>query len=271
MRFHSFAQLKHDPIMKQKRQLHYRETIWMLAKTDLKMRYQGSWLGAIWVFLKPFCLFLVMNFVFSHLFFKNNPTYPMRLLAGLVLWFFFAEATTVGMNSLLTKAEIIKKVYIPKWLIIVSATIHSALAFLFNLVILFLFLFAYNIFPNIFHLALFAVYIVLIYGISLGFSFIAAPLIVRVRDLNQIWEVLLQVLFYASPIIYPMSVVPTYIQTILYLNPMTLLIEHSRVILIDSAIPRADHLFIFICIFIPFFLGSLWYLKKASRNLIEKM
>ena len=235
------------------------------------MRYQGSWLGAIWVFLKPFCLFLVLNFVFSNLFFKHNQTYTIRLLVGLILWFFFAESTTVGMNSLLSKMDILKKIYIPKWIIIISATVHSALAFCFNLVILFLFLFAYHIYPNVLHLLLFFVYILLIYGISLTYSFFAAPLIVRFRDLNQIWEVLLQVLFYASPIIYPITAVPPNVQTLLYINPMTLLIEHSKVVLIDNGIARFDHLLIFIAIFIPCFLGSLWYLKSASKNLIENM
>lgn len=257
--------------MNLKKQLHYRETIWMLAKTDLKMRYQGSWLGAIWVFLKPFCLFLVLNFVFSNLFFKHDPTYTIRLLVGLILWFFFAESTTVGMYSLLSKADILKKIYIPKWIIIISATVHSAIAFCFNLVILFLFLFAYHIFPGFLHLAMFLVYILLIYGISLTYSFFAAPLIVRFRDLSQIWEVLLQVLFYASPIIYPITAVPLKVQTMLYINPMTLLIEHSKVVLIDNGIARLDHLLIFIAIFIPCFFGSLLYLKSASKNLIENM
>lgn len=254
-----------------KKQLHYWETIWMLAKTDLKMRYQGSWLGIIWVFLKPFCIFLVLNFVFSHLFFKNSPNYSIRLLMGLILWSFFAEATTVGMNSLVSKSNILKKIYIPKWIVIVSATVHSAMAFFFNLIILFIFLFAYHIYPNLLHISLFLVYIILIYGISLTFSFFAAPLYVHVRDLNQIWEVLLQVLFYGSPIIYPITAVPPEVQTILYLNPMTLLIEHSKVVLIDNGIARLDHLLIFISIVIPCFFGSIWYLKKSSKNLIENM
>ena len=258
--------------MNHKKQLHYWETIWMLAKTDLKMRYQGSWLGAIWVFLKPFCLFLIVNFVFSHLFFRNNPTYSIRLLIGIILWSFFAEATTNGMNSLLNKSGILKKIYLPKWVVIISSTVHSALAFCFNLVILFLFLFFYyNIYPDVLHILLFMVYVLLIYGISVVFSFITAPLYVRIRDVNQIWEVLLQLLFYGSPIIYPMSMIPDKIQTFLYISPMTLLIEHSRVALIDNGVARLDHLFIFIAIFIPCLAGSIFLLKRTSRNLIEKM
>lgn len=255
-----------------KKQIHYWETIWVLAKTDLKMRYQGSWLGAIWVFLKPFCIFLVLNFVFYHLFFKSTPNYSIRLLVGLILWSFFAEATTVGMTSLLTKSTILKKIYVPKWIVIVSATIHSALAFFFNLIIMFIFLlFFYHIYPSFYHLLFFSIYLILIYGISLLFSFFTAPLIVRIRDLNQIWEVLLQVLFYSSPIIYPIALIPAKIQSVLYLNPMTLLIEHSRVALIDNSLARVDHLFIFIAIFIPCFLISIWFLKRNSKNLIEQM
>jgi ABC-type polysaccharide/polyol phosphate export permease len=252
--------------------IHVWETIWMLAKTDLKMRYQGSWLGIIWVFLKPFCLFLVMNFVFSHLFFNSVPNYSIRLLLGIILWSFFAEASMVGMLSLLAKSHILRKIYLPKWIIIISSTIHSAIAFLFNLVILFLFLFLYyRIYPGAIQLLLFGVYTLLIYGISLLFSFMTATILVRFRDLNQIWEVLLQVLFYASPIIYPITSVPDSIRSVLYLNPMTLLIEYSRIALIDNSVARLDHLFIFIGIFLPLMLGSIWFFRKTSVNVIEKM
>jgi ABC-type polysaccharide/polyol phosphate export permease len=68
-----------------------------------------------------------------------------------------------------------------------------------------------------------------------------------------------------------MSAVPAHVQTLLYINPMTLLIEHSKVVLIDNGIARFDHLLIFIAIFIPCFLASIWYLKSASKNLIENM
>ena len=246
--------------------------IWMLATTDLKMRYQGSWLGIIWVFLKPFSIFLVLNFVFSHLFYKDNPTFSIRLLVGIILWSFFAEATTVGLSSLLAKSHILKKIFVPKWIVIISATVHSALAFIFNLIIMFLFLlFYYHKYPGLPELLVFGVYLILMYGITVIFSFITAPLFIKIRDLNQIWEVLLQVLFFSSPIIYPMSLIPTDVQSVLYLNPMTLLIEHSRVALIDNDIARTDHLLIFIVVFIFCFLGSIWFFNKNTKNLIENM
>ena len=252
--------------------IHLWETIWMLAKTDLKMRYQGSWLGIIWVFLKPFCLFLVLNFVFSHLFFSSVPDYSIRLLLGIVLWSFFAEASMVGMMSLLAKGYILRKVCLPKWIVIISSTIHSAMAFFFNLIILFLFLYLYyRIFPGIAQLLLFGVYILLIYGISLLVSFLTATIQVRFRDLSQIWEVLLQVLFFASPIIYPITAVPENIRSILYLNPVTFLIESSRFALVDNSIPAFDHLLLFLVIYLPLLLAGIWFFNKSSVNVIEKI
>jgi ABC-type polysaccharide/polyol phosphate export permease len=252
--------------------IHYWETIWMLAKTDLKMRYQGSWLGIIWVFLKPFCIFLILNFVFSSIFQSKESNYSIKLLTGLILWSFFAEATIVGMNSILAKAHILKKVFIPKWLVVLSSTIHSSMAFFFNLIILFAFLiFYYHIVPNFFQVCLFFVYILLIYMTALIFSFITAPLFIHFRDLTHIWEVLLQVLFFASPIIYPMESIPFKVQSVLYLNPMTFLIQHSRIVLIDHSFSRLDHHLIFISIVIVCFFGSIWFISRTSRKLIEKM
>jgi ABC-2 type transport system permease protein len=256
----------------QRNKIHTFETIWMLAKTDLKMRYQGSWLGIVWVFLKPLCLYLVMNFVFSHLFFSKVPNYSIRLLLGIILWSFFAEASMVGMMSLLSKGNILRKVSLPKGIVILSSTIHSAIAFLFNIIIFFLILtFYYGIFPGTLSLLLFVVYVLLIYGLALIFSLLTATIIVRIRDLHQVWEVLLQVLFYASPIIYPITSVPASVRSVLYLNPMTMLIEHSRIILIDNSVPRLDHLVLFIAIVIPLMLFSIWFFQKTSVNVIEKL
>lgn len=256
----------------QRNNIHTFESIWMLAKTDLKMRYQGSWLGIVWVFLKPLCMYLIMNFVFSHLFFRSVPNYSIRLLLGIILWSFFAEASMVGMMSLLSKGNILRKVSLPKGIVILSSTIHSAIAFLFNIIIFFLILtLYYRIFPGTLQLLLFGVYVLLIYGLALIFSFMTATIIVHIRDLHQVWEVMLQVLFYASPIIYPITSVPAGVRAVLYFNPMTMLIEHSRIVLIDHSVPRLDHLVLFIGIAIVLMLFSIWFFRKTAVNVTEKL
>ena len=242
----------------------------MLAKTDLKMRYEGSVLGIVWVFLKPFSNFLIINFVFSTLFHNQQKNYSINLLIGLILYNFFQDSTTNGMASFVNKAHILKKINIPKWTIIIASTIHSAIAFGFNLIILFIFLCGYyHIFPTPLYILIFFYYALLLYGITVVFSFIAAPLYVRIRDLNQIWEVLLQVLFFASPILYPITNIPYPVRSFLYANPLTYILEHARFALVENSFSHWNHHIIFICIFIPALIGSILFLKRASRNLIE--
>jgi ABC-2 type transport system permease protein len=204
----------------------------------------------------------------------NNQTenYSIKLLIGLILFTFFQDATTNGMTSFVNKTAILKKVNLPKWIIIISSTIHSGIAFLFNLVILFIFLYGYyHIFPKPQYVLLFFYYVILLYGVTVIFSFITAPLYAKFRDLNQIWEVLLQVIFFGSPIFYPITAIPYPVRSILYANPLTYILEHSRLALVNSSFTSPEHHLLFLCIFIPSFFGSLWCLKKFSRNLIERL
>lgn len=250
---------------------HQIETIWMLAKTDIKLRYQGSFLGIFWVFLKPLGVFLVLNFVFST-YFHQTANYPIRLLTGIILWSLFADASTKGMASLVTKSHILKKIYLPKWEIVTSAVLHSGIVFFFNLIILFLFLiFYYQILPGLLNMLMFLFYVLQIYVISIAFSFFTASLFVRLRDLDQVWELVIQILFFATPIIYPVEILPENIQRIIYLNPMTYIIQRSRAVLIDQQIGNVGHDFMFMIILIILLIAGIFFLKKDSRFLIEKM
>jgi len=250
---------------------HQRETIWELAKTDIKLRYQGSFLGIFWVFLKPLGIFAVLNFVFSS-YFDHTPNYPIRLLTGIILWSLFSDATMKGMTSLVTKTHILKKIFMPKWEIVLASILHSAIVFLFNLIILFLFLFFfYQIFPNPLYLAMFMFYIFQIYLISLVFSLFTATVYVRLRDLDQIWEVLLRILFYATPIIFPIDILPDNVRKWVYLNPMTYIIERSRSVLIDQQIINFSQDMVFTLLLVFALIAGILFFKSNSRFLVEKM
>ncbi|MCF8366233.1 MAG: ABC transporter permease [Bacteroidales bacterium] len=250
---------------------HQRETIWELAKTDIKLRYQGSFLGIFWVFLKPLGIFAVLNFVFSS-YFDHTPNYPIRLLTGIILWSLFSDATMKGMTSLVTKTHILKKIFMPKWEIVLASILHSAIVFLFNLIILFLFLFFfYQIFPSPLYLAMFMFYIFQIYLISLAFSLFTATIYVRLRDLDQIWEVLLRILFYATPIIFPIDILPDNVRKWVYLNPMTFIIERSRSVLIDQQIINFSQDVVFTLILVFALIAGIMFFKSNSRFLVEKM
>lgn len=240
--------------------------VWILAKTDFKLRYNNSWLGFIWVILKPLLIFLILNFVFSNIF-GGGVKFSLGLLTGIILWSFFAECTMVGMTSLLNKAHIITKIYIPKWVIVVSSTLNTLLNFFLNLLVLVVFFILGGIFPTFLDILFALYYCMIIYIISLSFSFLTAPLFLKFRDLNQIWEVLLTAGFYAAPIIYPMSIIPAYIQTYLYLNPMTFIIVHVKNILLDNQfINPLHHVFYFFLTLIMFTVSFFLFQHTSKRS-----
>jgi ABC-type polysaccharide/polyol phosphate export permease len=221
----------------QKKHENYRELIWVLAKTDFKLRYHGSVLGYIWVLLKPLLIFAVLNFVFSTMFNPRNSgtdTYSLELFVGLVMFFFFSEGTSAGMSSLLSKAQLVTKIYVPRWTIILASTINATMVFLMNLIIVAFFFAIKGFMPSIASILVFFVFSILLYIVILSFSLIAAPLYVKFRDLSMIWEVLLMVLMYASPIIYPLSVLPAKYHVFLLMNPLAFIINFTKEALIHN-------------------------------------
>ena len=209
----------------------YRELVMRLAKTDFKLRYHASVLGYLWAILKPLLMFTVLNFVFSKLFHlggANNPYYPLELLTGLLLFNFFSEGTMTGMNSLVSKAQLVTKIYVPRWTLVLASTINALFVFCMNLIVLIFFFFLYHKAPTISGAIIFFIYSFFLYILIVSFSFLTAPLYVRFRDLNMIWEVLLSVLMYGSLVIYPLSLVPIRFQRIILLNPLAYIINYAK-------------------------------------------
>jgi len=245
----------------------YKELIWMLAKTDFKLRYHGSALGYVWAILKPLLMFTILNFVFSELFNSRGngiPHYSLQLLVAIILFNFFSEGTSAGMNSLLTKSQLVTKIYVPRWTIIVAATINSAMIFLMNIIVI-IFFFALNRFmPSLEAIALAAIFSVFTYIIVLGFALLTAPLYVKFRDLSMIWEVLLTLLFYGTPIVYSLQMMPAKVQKIMLLNPMAFIVHFTKEGLINNhfADPWKTLTFVLTVIF-AFGLGTFTYQKLA--------
>ncbi len=216
----------------------YRELVWMLAKTDFKLRYQGSVLGYVWALLKPLLMFLVLNFVFSSIFNPRNVPgseyYSLQLLTSIMMFNFFAEGTGAGMSSLLNKSQLVTKIYVPRWTIILASTLNSALIYSMNLFIIVGFFLFKGFIPSLPAIVLFALFSLCIYIIVVSFAFLTAPLFVRFRDLSMIWEVLTQILFYATPIVYPLQMMPLRAQQILLINPMAFIVHFTKEGLINN-------------------------------------
>jgi len=215
----------------------YRELVMRIAKTDFKLRYHGSVLGYVWVILKPLLMFTILNFVFSSIFnFRNSgtPYYPLELLTGLLLFQFFSEATMTGLTSLVAKAQLVTKIYVPRWTIVLGSTMNALFIFGMNLIVLALFFVYYHKMPTVEGIAMFFVYSILLYILAVAFSFLTSPFYVRYRDLSTIWEVVLSALMYASPIIYPLATLPAKYRQIILLNPLAYIINYSKEGLING-------------------------------------
>jgi len=260
--------------IKQKKHENYQELIWVLAKTDFKLRYQGSFLGYLWALLKPLLMFAILNFVFSSIFNPRgtgNQYYSLQLLVGIILFNFFSEGTNAGMGSLLSKAQLVTKIYVPRWTIILAATLNSGLIFLMNLFVIVAF-FAYkNFLPSLASVGLFLLFSLLTYFLLLAFSLFTAPWYVKFRDLSMIWEVITTMLFYGTPVFYSLSMMPEYIQRIMLLNPMAFIIHFVKEALINNRFPEVWQTLIFVGLVFLVFSLSIFSYRQCIVNVAEEI
>jgi ABC-type polysaccharide/polyol phosphate export permease len=250
----------------------YRELVLRLAKTDFKLRYHGSTLGYLWVILKPLLMFTVLNFVFSRIFKMGGsatPYYPLELLTGLLLFQFFSEGTMNGMTSLVSKAQLVTKIYVPRWTIVLGSTVNALFIFCMNLIVLSFFFLMYHKFPSLSGLLMFFVYTILLYVLIVAFSLLTATLYVRFRDLVTIWEVLLSVLMYASPIVYPITMMPERIRHIILLNPLAFIINYSKEGLVSNSFAGLGYFFVLLVATFLILLISYQIFKKYEKKVAE--
>jgi ABC-type polysaccharide/polyol phosphate export permease len=250
----------------------YRELVFRLARTDFKLRYHGSFLGYVWAILKPLLLFTILNFVFSRIFNTRSggvPFYSLQLLTGLLLFNFFAEGTTAGINSFLTKAQLVTKAYIPKWIIVISSTLNAFFVFCANLVVLTIFFAFYHKVPSLAGIGIFFLCSLFLYVLIVAIVLLFSPLLVRFRDISMIWEVLLTAIMYASPIVYPLSVLPSNIQKIILLNPVAFIIYHAKEALILNNFIWFQSIVLFVVFLVIFTSLCFWCFKKMEPSIAE--
>jgi len=201
-----------------------------LVKADFKMKYQGSVLGYLWSLLKPLLMFLVLYLVFAVIFKfgRDIPNFPIYLLLGIVLWSFFSETTQNGLQAVVAREDLIKKIKIPAWIIIISTSAASIISLGFNLLVVF----AFAVFTGmdlLFTSIQLPIFIVEIYILALGLSLLLSALYVRYKDISYVWEVVIQAGFYGTPILYPITLITDpNILKIVILNPVAASIQGAR-------------------------------------------
>lgn len=241
-----------------------------LVKTDFKLRYQGSVIGYIWSVLKPLMLFSVMYVVFIYFlkFGSDVPHFAVALLLGMVLWGFFTETTNMGLVSIVQRGDLLRKLHFPTHIIVLSVSINALINLVISMIIVFIFGLINGV--DVSKFAIFAPLLLLeLYAFSLGIAFILATIYVRFRDIGPIWEVLLQIGIYMTPIIYPVTYVLNVNQTIaklLLLNPLAQIIQDFRYLLTSPVnitawqlinnkwIVAIPYVFSFVVLFVGFYI-----------------
>jgi ABC-2 type transport system permease protein len=219
-----------------------------LVVTDFKLRYKNSALGYVWSMLRPLLLFLVLYIVFvKFLRIRSNASDPaVYLLLGIVVWSFFAEVTTRSTTSVIERSDVLRKLNFPKYIIVLSVVMSALINLVLNMIVVFIFIAFGDSQPLPIALVMVPLLILELFIFAIGIGFLLSALYVKLRDVNFIWEVILQAGFYATPILYPISFVvdqSLVAAKILMLNPVAQVIQDIRYYIVDQNTLTANTIF----------------------------
>jgi ABC-2 type transport system permease protein len=255
------------------------ELLYLIAVTDFKRHYFGTALGYLWSIVRPLMLFGVLLAVFTQVFRLGSevPNYPVLLLFNIVLFSFFQEATGAAVTSIVGQEGIVRKTQFPRLVIPLAVVLTSLFNLGLNLVVVFVFVLAYGIAPMWTWLLLPVVLLVLLM-LTVAVSMILSSLYPRFRDLAMIWTVLSTVLFYASPVLYPLEKVPGTLRDVMMLNPLAPLLELARKWIIDPTAPGPAELaggylplLPAVVIFVGVCVLAVWVFNREAPRIAEEL
>lgn len=254
-----------------------------LVVTDFKLRYQGSALGYIWSLLKPLMLFAIMYVVFVHFlrFGQGIEHFAVALLLAIVMWTFFTEATNQGMQAIVGRGDLIRKINFPKYIIVISGTLSALINLGLNLIIVFIFM----LFDGVdfgWSALLFPFHVLVLYIFALSIAFFLGAAYVKYRDISHIWEVVLQALFYATPIIYPIQMVMSFSMVaaqVLLLSPIAVIFQNARASLVggENVVTQTEIISNTLLLALPYVIVGITiivatlYFKKSQQYFAERV
>lgn len=205
----------------------------IIAATDFKMKYADSALGYVWSLAKPLAYFAVLWVVFGRFFKTGIENFPQYLLIGIVLYTFLLDAVGLTLPSIAGRGALLRRIAFPPLVIPISATLTATLTFLINSVAVAVFMVFSGETPRLEWLLVVPLLLEL-YVFLLGLGLIVATLFVRMRDIAQIWELGAQLLLFASPIMYPITILPEWAQKVVMVNPFVQVVQDVRDVLLGA-------------------------------------
>lgn len=246
--------------------LKYRDLVRTLVARELKVRYRRSAIGFLWTMLQPLLTMLVMELVFSALFRSQLPNYPVYALAGILFWNFFSQSIVASMNSLRGNAQLLQKLPVPKAVFPIATVISGVVNLLFALVPLFILLLVtgHPLTPSLLFLP---VSILIAALFTLGAGLLLSPLAVFFSDVVELIGVMLTLLMYLTPVIYPQEIVPQRMRWVVRFNPIRSILEVFRDPIYNSKIPPLSHLSVSIGIAVIALVLGAWLFRRSSDRI----
>lgn len=245
----------------------YRELIWALALRELKIRYKRSVLGFLWALLNPALLMIVLSVVFSKVLISNIPHYGIFILSTLLPWTFFSQCLAYAVDSIVSNGDLIKKVAVSKSVFPLAAVVSNMINLLLSIIplALIVLVMGHQFFPT---WAFLPVPIIALMIFTAGATFFFATANVYYRDVAHIVQILLQVWFYVTPIIYPLSIFPEKYRWMFQLNPLIYVLNDFRLAVYYGQMPRPQSVAAsFACGLLSLFIGFAIF-RKNQENFV---
>ena len=243
----------------------YRELLFSLVKRDLQVRYRQTIIGGLWAIVQPRTTMIILSFFFGHLanISGGGVPYPIFSYAGLLLWTYFTGAITASSASMVASSSLITKVYFPRIIIPIAATITGLVDYAVASLVLIVLMFYYQIMPST-QILLVPLTLLLTWFLAMGMGFWLSAINVKYRDVGYVLPFFIQLMLFITPVIYPSSIAPNF-RSVLALNPMTGIIDAHRAMILGGLPINWGALGISAVLVILIFVTGSAYFKKVER------
>ena len=249
----------------------HRELLFLMVSRNIKVRYKQTWIGASWAIFQPMATMLIFTVFFGVLIKvpSDGVPYAIFVYTALIYWNYFSVAMPAVSNSMLDNESIIKKVYFPRLIIPISMAVTPAIDFFFSFLVLFLVMWYFHFVPSFIGVLLVPMFLIVAFMASMGMGLILAALNVRYRDVKHILVFFMLLLFYVTPIIYSINIVPARFRWLVLSNPMAGIIMTGRTSLLHSGHNNWIAFGASILVSVILLIIGLFAFKKSERDFAD--
>ena len=248
----------------------YRELIKTSVKKDIGGKYKHSFLGVLWSFVNPLLQIIVYAIVFPLIMKNNIEYYVVFMVCGLIPWNYFSTVINRASFTMIENGNIIKKVYFPREILPLSVVMSETVTFMISTIIIIGFVIGYGLGITM-NILFYPILLIIQFALLLGISLFVSSITVYFRDLQHFIGVLLQLFFYATPIVYSVDVIPENFTWIFKFNPMTYIIEGYRDIFYYQTIPEIGTLLVVFLIGIILCITGYVLFNKLQKKFAEEL